>query len=172
MTFYLSILKKKKRTRESGLVSQVVLMRVVETEEKTWVASPRLVRKPNQLLLHVLLSLFPTYVFRFIKSKVKEMRSNICDGRSYGERGESGLLLSCRLLLRTAASATPCLGDGLSHQSIHGVSPFSLLSPLSLTSLYLLLHLFLHFNLSWNLDDRLTHYISSWTKNYSIHMMV
>lgn len=139
-------------------------MRVVETEEKTWVASPRLVRKPNQLLLHVLLSLFPTYVFRFIKSKVKEMRSNICDGRSYGERGESGLLLSCRLLLRTA--------DGLSHQSIHGVSPFSLLSPLSLASLYLLLHLFLHFNLSWNLDDRLTHYISSWTKNYSIHMMV
>lgn len=110
------------------------------------IASPRLVRKPNQLLLHVLLSLFPTYVFRFIKSKVKEMRSNICDGRSYGERGESGLLLSCRPLLRTA-SAIPCLVDGLSHQSIHGVSPFSLLSPLSLTSLYLLLLLFLHFNL-------------------------
>lgn len=124
-------------------------MRIAETEEKTWVASPRLVRKPNQLLLHVLLSLFPTYVFRFIKketSKVKERRSNIYDGRSYGERGESGLLLSCRPLLRTA-SAIPCLVDGLSHQSIHGVSPFSLLSPLSLTSLYLLLLLFLHFNL-------------------------
>lgn len=69
------------------------------------------------------------------------------DGRSSRERVKSGLLRSCGPLLRNA-SAIPCLGDGLSHQSVHGVSPFSLLSPIAPPSLHLSLLLFLPFNFS------------------------